>query len=101
MVESKGSLSAEIANEPMALAVEWTKLLCKTSDKLERRRSVMAALDWSQCQVVESIPGKISGAWVFRGTRTPVAVVFVNLEDGDGRRSCGAIPRDPVKHLGS
>lgn len=42
----------------------------------------MAALDWSQCPAVESIPGKVSGAWVFRGTRTPVAVVFENLEDG-------------------
>ena len=42
----------------------------------------MAVLDWSQCPVVESIPGKVSGAWVFKGTRTPVAVVFENLEDG-------------------
>ena len=42
----------------------------------------MAWLDWSQCPVVESIPGKVSGAWVFRGTRTPVAVVFENMEDG-------------------
>jgi uncharacterized protein (DUF433 family) len=42
----------------------------------------MAALDWSQCPAVESIPGKVSGAWVFKGTRTPVAVVFENLEDG-------------------
>jgi uncharacterized protein (DUF433 family) len=42
----------------------------------------MALLDWSQCPVVESIPGKVSGAWVFKGTRTPVAVVFENLEDG-------------------
>jgi len=42
----------------------------------------MAALDWSQCAVVESIPGKVSGAWVFKGTRTPVAVIFENLEDG-------------------
>ena len=42
----------------------------------------MAKLDWSHCPVVESIPGKVSGAWVFRGTRTPVAVVFENLEDG-------------------
>jgi uncharacterized protein (DUF433 family) len=31
---------------------------------------------------VESIPGKVSGAWVFKGTRTPVAIVFENLEDG-------------------
>ena len=42
----------------------------------------MAWLDWSQCPVVESIPGKVSGAWVFRGTRTPVAVVFENMEVG-------------------
>ena len=42
----------------------------------------MASLDWSQCPVVESVPGKVSGAWVFKGTRTPVAIVFENLEDG-------------------
>jgi uncharacterized protein (DUF433 family) len=42
----------------------------------------MASLDWSECTAVESIPGKVSGAWVFKGTRTPVAIVFENLEDG-------------------
>jgi uncharacterized protein (DUF433 family) len=41
----------------------------------------MASLDWSQCPAVESIPGKVSGAWVFRGTRLPVATVIDNLED--------------------
>jgi uncharacterized protein (DUF433 family) len=41
----------------------------------------MAILDWSQCPAVESIPGKRSGAWVFRGTRTPVSTVFENLQD--------------------
>jgi uncharacterized protein (DUF433 family) len=40
------------------------------------------SLDWSQCAAVESVPGKVSGAWVFRGTRIPVAAVFENLEDG-------------------
>jgi len=40
------------------------------------------ALDWSQCPAVESVPGKVSGAWVFRGTRIPVVAVFENLEDG-------------------
>jgi uncharacterized protein (DUF433 family) len=40
------------------------------------------ALDWAKCPAVESIPGKLSGAWVFRGTRVPVAAVFENLEDG-------------------
>ena len=42
----------------------------------------MSALDWSQCPAVERIPGKVSGAWVFRGTRMPVATVFENLEAG-------------------
>ncbi len=42
----------------------------------------MAALDWSQCPAVESIPGKVSGAWLFKGTRMPVAIVFQNLEAG-------------------
>jgi uncharacterized protein (DUF433 family) len=42
----------------------------------------MASLDWSQCSAVESIPGKVSGAWTFRNSRTPVKVVFENLEDG-------------------
>ena len=42
----------------------------------------MANLDWSQCEAVESVPGKRSGAWVFRDTRTPVSVVFDNLEAG-------------------
>jgi uncharacterized protein (DUF433 family) len=41
----------------------------------------MAALDWSQCPAVESIPGKVSGAWVFKGTRLPVATVIENPED--------------------
>ena len=41
----------------------------------------MAVLDWSQCDAVESVPGRLSGAWVFKGTRMPVAVVFENLED--------------------
>jgi uncharacterized protein (DUF433 family) len=42
----------------------------------------MATLDWSRCPAVESIPGKVSGAWVFKGTRMPVQTVFDNLEAG-------------------
>ena len=40
------------------------------------------ALDWSQCPAVESVPGKVSGAWVLKGTRMPVATIFGNLEAG-------------------
>jgi uncharacterized protein (DUF433 family) len=41
----------------------------------------VAALDWSRCPAVESIPGKFGGAWVFKGTRLPVATIIENLED--------------------
>lgn len=39
-------------------------------------------LDWSQCPAVERQPGKVSGAWLFRGTRVPVKALFENLEAG-------------------
>jgi uncharacterized protein (DUF433 family) len=42
----------------------------------------MATLDWSQCPAVETVADRHSGAWVFRGTRMPVATVFENLEAG-------------------
>ncbi len=42
----------------------------------------MPVLDWSQCSAVESVPGRVSGAWTFRNSRTPVKLVFENLEDG-------------------
>jgi uncharacterized protein (DUF433 family) len=42
----------------------------------------MATLDWSQCPAVESISGKVSGAWLFKDTRMPVSIVFENLEAG-------------------
>ena len=42
----------------------------------------MASLDWSQCPAVESVPGRLAGAWVFRDTRMPVSAVFQNLEAG-------------------
>jgi uncharacterized protein (DUF433 family) len=39
-------------------------------------------LNWSECPVVESIPGKLSGAWVFKGTRLPISTLFDNLTHG-------------------
>jgi uncharacterized protein (DUF433 family) len=41
-----------------------------------------AILDWSQCPAVESVPNRLSGAWVFKGTRMPVSAIFENLEAG-------------------
>lgn len=42
----------------------------------------MAILDWSKCAAVESIPGKVSGAWVLKGTRMPVSAIFENIAAG-------------------
>lgn len=39
-------------------------------------------LDWAKCEAVERVPGKVSGIWVFQGTRVPVKALFENLEDG-------------------
>jgi len=39
-------------------------------------------IDWSTCKCVEQNPDLVSGAWVFEGTRVPVAALFENLEDG-------------------
>ena len=39
-------------------------------------------VDWSQCSAVERHPNKVSGAWVFRGTRIPVRALFENLQGG-------------------
>ena len=41
-----------------------------------------ADLGWAGCTAVERDPLRVSGAWVFRGTRIPVAALFENLEDG-------------------
>jgi uncharacterized protein (DUF433 family) len=38
--------------------------------------------DWTKCAAVESVPGRLSGAWVFTGTRVPVSALFGNLAEG-------------------
>lgn len=59
----------------------------------------MASLDWSQCPAVESVPGKVSGTWTFRNSRTPVQLVFENLEDGTIEEIIEQYPvsRDEIK----
>lgn len=44
--------------------------------------NIESMIDWSTCLAVERDPDRVSGAWVFRGTRVPVAALFENLEDG-------------------
>jgi uncharacterized protein (DUF433 family) len=37
---------------------------------------------WETLEAVERSPDKVSGVWVFRGTRVPVSALFENLRDG-------------------
>jgi uncharacterized protein (DUF433 family) len=39
-------------------------------------------LDWESCPAVERVPGRVGGAWLFKGTRIPVRALFENLEEG-------------------
>ena len=39
-------------------------------------------IDWSQCDDVESVPGRVSGAWVIKGTRVPAQAVLDNARAG-------------------
>ena len=39
-------------------------------------------LTWEDCSGVERSADRMSGAWVFSGTRVPVKALFENLEDG-------------------
>jgi uncharacterized protein (DUF433 family) len=39
-------------------------------------------IDWSSCSAVERSPKKVSGDWLFTGTRVPVKALFQNIEDG-------------------
>src|ERR1700722_2676526 len=62
-------------------SVSLMSILLQRGYSKSRKLVRMPSLDSSQCPAVESIPGKVSGAWVFRDTRLPVATVIENLED--------------------
>ncbi len=38
--------------------------------------------DWESCPAVERRPERVSGAWVFTGTRIPLVALYENLADG-------------------
>jgi uncharacterized protein (DUF433 family) len=49
---------------------------------IARQNSLHLLFDWNHCLAVERSVAKVSGAWVFRGTRVPVKSLFENFEDG-------------------
>ena len=66
----------------MFLKLPQRPFSCNVWRTLKEGAQIMANLDWSQCPAVESVPGRLSGAWVFRDTRMPVSAVFENIEAG-------------------
>jgi len=74
--EQAAALKAKAAAQGLSLEA-WFKKLAESGTAA----GSVATLDWSQCPAVESVPGKVSGAWVFKNTRMPVSAVFENLED--------------------
>lgn len=67
-----------------ALSMQAADLGLSLPDLIKKRatETLRGPIDWSQCPAVESIPGKVSGAWVLKDTRMPVSAIFENLEAG-------------------
>jgi uncharacterized protein (DUF433 family) len=75
--EQAAALKAKAAAKGLSLE-SWFQKLAESGTDADS----VVTLDWSQCPAVESVPGKVGGAWVFKDTRMPVSAVFENLEDG-------------------
>ena len=76
--QQAAALAARAAAQGLTLE-SWFQKLAAAPNNDENPTGV---IDWSQCPVVESVPGKVSGAWVLKGTRMPVSAIFENLEAG-------------------
>ena len=76
--QQAAALAARAAAQGLTLE-SWFQKLAAAPDNAE---NPTGAIDWSQCPVVESVPGRVSGAWVLKGTRMPVSAIFENLEAG-------------------
>jgi uncharacterized protein (DUF433 family) len=73
---------ASITSEYCFATFSITAFFCGGLFWKKEAHTMPAALDWSQCPAVESVPDRRSGAWVFKDTRMPVSTVFENLEVG-------------------
>lgn len=73
---------AAIGSDPHSEALSSYGLPWCFIEAVHARAYHFPMIDWSSCSAVEKDPQRVSGAWVFRGTRVPVAALFRNLEDG-------------------
>ena len=56
--------------------------LLKSRESRDGKTIRQSRLRRRRCPAVESVPEEVSRAWVLRGTRIPVSVIFENLEAG-------------------
>jgi len=59
---------------------EGEEYICSLAKRGEKE--IILRMDWSQCQSIEQDNSRLSGAWVFRGTRVPVQALFENIDEG-------------------
>jgi uncharacterized protein (DUF433 family) len=78
------TITINLPDQQAAALSEQASAQGLTLEALIRQRATSgpSAIDWSQCPTVESVPGKVSGAWVLKDTRMPVSAIFENLEAG-------------------
>lgn len=67
---------------PAIMTVIFSSLVSCCIELPDFEAWIKTMIDWSSCPSVERDPQRVSGAWVFLGTRVPVAALFENLEDG-------------------
>lgn len=75
--QQAAALAARAAAQGLSLESWFQRLAATGADE-----TTHTTIDWSQCPAVESVPGKVSGAWVLKDTRMPVSAIFENLEAG-------------------
>ncbi len=82
-IELPDQHAAELSERAAAHGLSLESWLQKLiADAPVHDRDALSVIDWSQCPAVESVPGKVSGAWVLKDTRMPVSAIFENLEAG-------------------
>ena len=61
------------------------------------------AMNWNGCELVEVIPGKVSGVPLVKGTRVPADVIVSNYEAGSAVEEIGenypSVPMATIKAL--
>ena len=70
-----------MAGKPACLEVQAISVRIRAGKEKTQMATAQTVINWADCPVLESVPGKLGGAWVFRGTRVPYTTVLDNISD--------------------